>query len=204
MIQPPFAQFKKKQSLQYQSFSEFIIQLGESGILREKSAEVGPTEIHSEYFKKELEYLTSCFLKYRGITGHGRGISAVQVGIARRLCLIFTPEKILVIINPKITARSAEGLKYPEMCMSIFPIIAPVIRPAWIEFEYLDEAGSRQFWNTKDDTPDGRILNRVFQHEFDHLDGRLNIDYCHGEDLILESDPKFYELAKFEEIKTTR
>ena len=81
--------------------------------------------------------------------------------------------------------------------MSAWPIIAPVIRPAWIEFEYFDENGQQKIWNEKSDTERGRMLNRVFQHEFDHLEGVLNIDYCKGEDLILESDPDFYKTATF-------
>ena len=105
-----------------------------------------------------------------------------------------------IIINPKITKKSDKKLLYPEMCMSAAPIIAPTKRAAWIEFDYYDESGLLQSWSMKADTELGKMLNRVFQHEIDHMDGIINIDKCNPKDLILESDPKFYENAKFTKV----
>ena len=64
-----------------------------------------------------------------------------------------------------------------------------------------DENGNLKTWNTKDDTKLGKMMNRVFQHEMDHMDGIINIDKVKNpRDLILESNPEFYETAKFEEV----
>lgn len=70
--------------------------------------------------------------------------------------------------------------------MSVNPIIAPVDKPSWIEFEYLDEKG--------------KMYNRVFQHEIDHMDGIINIDLVKSKELNFESDPSYYEKARFEEV----
>lgn len=139
---------------------------------------------------------------YRRLTDHGRGIAAVQVGIPEKFFVVYTPAELIIVINPKVTKKSQSLLLYPEMCMSANPIIAPTVRPAWIEFDYYDEDGKKQQWITKDDTDQGRILNRVFQHEIDHMEGIINIDIVRDpKDLILDSDPDFYETATFEEIK---
>ncbi len=43
-------------------------------------------------------------------------------------------------------------------------------------------------------------MNRVFQHEIDHMEGIINIDRCLSKELTLESDPKFYKKTKFEKV----
>lgn len=199
-MKTPFATFKQEQARQYLKFCQFIYQVGESSLLRQKSVPIKRSEINSPSFQKELAYLKECLLKYRQITGHGRGITAVQVGILKRFSVIFTDQGLLVIINPKILGKAKQSLRYPEMCMSTFPLIAPVVRPAWIEFEYLDEQGHLQHWDAKSQTAVENIMNRVFQHEFDHMDGIINIDYVKANELIFESDPSFYENAHFEEV----
>ena len=86
--------------------------------------------------------------------------------------------------------------------MSALPVIAPVVHPAWVEVEYYDENGKKQIWKTKDDSQPHIMMNRVLQHEIDHMNGIINIDLVNDpKELFLESDPKFYDNAKFEEIK---
>lgn len=200
---PPFIDFKKSVFQKAGEVSEFIYQIGEFEALRKPSMEVHLDTIESEEFKAKIKYLKDCLLKYREITGYGRGITAVQIGIPERFSVIYTPENLIIIINPKITNSSSKRLIYPEICMSSNPIIAPTVRPSWIEFEYYDENGKIQKWNDKDDTDKGKIMNRVFHHEIDHMDGIINIDKIKNpKNLILESDPKFYENAKFEEVNS--
>lgn len=87
------------------------------------------------------------------------------------------------------------------MCMSANPVIVPATRPSWIEFEYYDEKGEKKFWDTKDDTDVGKMMNRVFQHEFDHMEGIINIDIIKDpREIILESDPDFYKNARFTKV----
>lgn len=198
---PPFIDFKKIVFQKAGVVSDFIFQIGEYPELRAPSQEVTLEQVKSEEFKEKVKYLKECLLKYRELTGYGRGISAVQIGIPERFSVTFTSEKLITIINPKITKSSVDLLSYPEICMSANPIIVPTVRPSWIEFEYLDETGALQIWNTKDDTDYGRIMNRVFQHEIDHLEGIINVDKIKNPaDLILESDPNFYKTAKFEAV----
>lgn len=195
---PPFAKFKQDIFSKAAIVADFIYQIGEYEKLRQPSESV--RDITSSETQEKIAYLKDCLIKYRELTGVGRGITAVQIGIPERFSVVYTPEKILTIINPKITKRSTTLLKYPEICMSANPIIAPTVRPAWIEFEYFDEFGTKQLWTIKDDTDQGRILNRVFQHELDHMEGIINIDRVPSNELILQSDPEFYHHAGFEEV----
>ena len=82
--------------------------------------------------------------------------------------------------------------------MRMNPVIVPTVRPSWIEFDYYDEKGKLNRWKDKKDL----ILNRVFQHEIDHMEGTINIDKIKDNTKIfLESDPEFYTSAKFEKVK---
>src|SRR5205814_9459462 len=128
-------------------------------------------KIKAKEMKDKIKFIKACMRKYRRITSVGRGITAVQIGIPERFSVVYTPEKLIVIINPKIKKFSKEKYSFPEICMSVTPIVAPTIRPGWIEFEYFDEFGEKKYWDTKDKTKQGRILNRVFQHEIDHMEG---------------------------------
>lgn len=193
---PTFKQFKKKVFEQQIKVCDFIYQIGETEDLRKPSQEIPIDKIKSPEYIKKFKYLKSCLRKYKKLTGMGRGIAGVQVGIPEKVFAYFDENKnIKIVINPKITKVSREKLKYPEMCMSAAPIIAPVIRPAWVECEYLEEDGQKQKWYKKD-----KMLNRVFQHELDHLEGIINIDKCLSKDLILHSNPEFYNLTKFESV----
>lgn len=201
----PFRKNKKKVFERVIAVSGFIHQIGESEALRQPSSEVKISNITTALFQKKIAYLKSCMRKYRTLTGAGRGITAVQVGIPERFSVIWMPElkgKLLIIINPKVTKQSKEQLSYPEMCMSANPIIAKVVRPAWIEFEYYDEAGRKQYWSTKADTKEGKLYNRVFEHEIDHMHGIINIDLVLSKTLIFESDPTLYDKATFKKAKT--
>lgn len=198
----PHKTFKKQELNKLALVSGFIYQLGESPILRQASKKVPLEKITSKQFQDKLKYLKSCLIKYRKNTGMGRGIAAPQTGIHEAFAVIYNEDDLLTIINPVITIKSQNLLKYPEMCMSAAPVIAPVIRPAWIEFVYFDEKGRVNLWNTRDNTPRNKMLNRIFQHEIDHLNGIINIDLVQSpRELILHSDPEFYKHAAFEEIK---
>ena len=87
------------------------------------------------------------------------------------------------------------------MCMSADPVIVPTVRPAWIEFEYLDEDAIVRKWNTRDNTDTNRMMNRVFQHEIAHTQGIINIDLVKDPSrIILDSNPSFYDKAEFTEV----
>jgi peptide deformylase len=199
---PPFSEFKKDTFRKAAVVSDFIYQLGEHPKLRRPSKEVTQKKIVSKEMQEKFVYLKKCLTTYRKKTGYGRGIAAVQVGIPERFAAVYFEGKVFFIVNPKITKKSKKKYRYSEMCMSANPLIVPVVRPAWIEFSYFDEKGNEKFWSMKDETHLGKILNRVLEHEIDHLDGIVNSDLVKDpRDLILLSDPTFYDSAKFEEIK---
>lgn len=106
------------------------------------------------------------------IKGKGIGLAAPQVGLLSRIFTVKIGENDpLVFINPEITATSSERSTYEEGCLSIPGRYSDVERPAAIQV---------QAWNTR-----GRpfsmeaagMLATVIQHEIDHLDGVLFIDY---------------------------
>lgn len=201
---PPFRKHKKEMFSQVSLTADFIFHIGESDNLRKPSKEVPVNEITSETIKKKIAYLKRCMRRYRKLTGMGRGVAGVQIGIPEQIIVVYQTEKkgkLLILINPRITKESAKLLRYPEICMSASPLIAPVVRPAWIEFEYFDEKGQKHLWKTKDTTKLGRLYNRVFEHEIDHIRGMINIDRVASRELIYACDPSFYDKATFEEVK---
>ena len=113
----------------------------------------------------------------------GIGLAAVQVGVPRRLITIDVAPKAsedddaepeadpLFLINPEILWRSDEVADYEEGCLSIPEYFAEVTRPAMVRVAYLDRDGKAQ-----EIEADG-VLAVALQHEIDHLDGKLFIDY---------------------------
>lgn len=107
----------------------------------------------------------------------GIGLAAPQVGILQRLvvadCVKESEEapRPLVMFNPQIIASSDETNVYEEGCLSIPEQYADVTRPAEVEVRWIDR--------------DGKEVSEVFgglwatcvQHEIDHLEGKLFIDY---------------------------
>ena len=107
----------------------------------------------------------------------GIGLAAPQVGILQRMLVMdcvkddmATPEP-MVLINPRVLSFSEETNVYDEGCLSIPDQYAEVERPASVKVEWTDL--------------DGKIIQQDFdglwatcvQHEIDHLDGKLFIDY---------------------------
>ncbi len=189
--------FKRKVFEEAALVSDLTYQIGESPLLRQKSKDVEVSEIKSKRIQNLISKLKSTLRKYRKLTKKGRGIAAVQIGVSLKIAVVFEENKLMTIINPRILKKSKTLFKYPEICMSANPIIAKVTRPSYIEFEYLDENGIKQEWRDQEN----KILNRVFQHEIDHMEGIINIDLVDSIDLIMLSDSKFFKNAEFEEIK---
>ena len=124
---------------------------------------------HEEGIKigKRLE---SVLLKYREITGWGRGLAAPQIGESKSVFVTYLDNQFEVFINPKILEKSDKSNFYKELCMSAGIIATDVERPDWIVMEWVDEKGT-----TKSEKFDG-FKARLYQHEEAHLRGRLNLD----------------------------
>lgn len=118
----------------------------------------------------------------------GIGLAAVQVGVPRRLVTIDVakreadedggevegeerPRNPLFLINPEIVWRSDEPSVYEEGCLSIPEYYADVERPAECRVRFLDRHGHEQELHA------AGLLSTCIQHEVDHLDGVLFIDY---------------------------
>jgi len=128
----------------------------------------------------------------------GVGLAAVQVGVLRRLLVLDTakgedePPRPLVMINPQIVALGSEMRRHEEGCLSIPEVRIEIERPSSVTVEFLDREGKPQQL-----TAEG-LLATAIQHEIDHLNGKLIIDFLSRlkRDIIVR---KFKKQAKAEE-----
>lgn len=102
----------------------------------------------------------------------GIGLAGPQVGDDRRFFVIQVPEtEPIVFVNPRIVAASPDRTKYEEGCLSIPGVYADVTRPDAVTVVAQNLSGD-EFRLDAEGLP-----ARVIQHEIDHLDGVLFIDY---------------------------
>ena len=106
----------------------------------------------------------------------GAGLAAPQIGVSKRLIVMDcmkAPEapRAVVMFNPQVTWSSSEVSTYEEGCLSIPEQYADVTRPAAVTVTWMDEKGAAQ-----EETFEGLWATCV-QHEIDHLNGKLFIDY---------------------------
>ncbi len=106
----------------------------------------------------------------------GIGLAAVQVGILKRIIVIdiSKDEKKkdpLFLINPEIISRSKETSIYEEGCLSLPGQFAEIERPAKCHLKYVNYDGKE-----KELKAEG-LLATCIQHEIDHLNGVLFVDY---------------------------
>lgn len=100
----------------------------------------------------------------------GAGLSAVQVGVLKRVCVVNTGKRLLEFVNPVIKKESGINRIKDEGCLSVPGEWGKVIRPNKIEVEFYDRLG-----NLKTETYTGYEAKAIC-HECDHLDGILFID----------------------------
>ena len=106
----------------------------------------------------------------------GIGLAAIQIGVPKRIIVmdISRDENIKeprYFVNPVIKNRNKEEARYEEGCLSVPDQFAEIERPKTCEVEYLDYDGKKQLLKA-----DG-LLATCIQHEMDHLEGILFIDY---------------------------
>lgn len=106
----------------------------------------------------------------------GVGLAAPQIGELHRV-IVMDPSKEddepnpIAMVNPEITWSSEETWVYQEGCLSIPEYYEDVERPVKVRVKYLDEKGAEQELEAEE------LLATIVQHEIDHLDGKLFIDY---------------------------
>ena len=109
-------------------------------------------------------------------TAKGIGLAAIQIGVPKRIIVMDiskeeNKKKPMYFVNPIIIKKNDEKVTYEEGCLSVPNQFAEIDRPSKCEVEYLDYNGNKQ--NLKAEG----LLATCIQHEMDHLEGILFIDY---------------------------
>jgi len=106
----------------------------------------------------------------------GIGLAAIQIGVPKRIIVMDigreeNKREPRYFVNPVIKNKNEEKAKYEEGCLSVPDQFAEIERPNTCEVEYLDYDGKKQILKA------GGLLATCIQHEMDHLEGILFIDY---------------------------
>ena len=137
-------------------------------ILRQKSLPV-------ENVDKDIQILMDDMLETM-YAAPGIGLAAIQVGIPKRIIVLDIEQKEgkknpIFLVNPEIVEKSENFLTYEEGCLSVPGQFAEIDRPDKCYIKYLDYYGEK-----KEIKAEG-MLAICIQHEIDHLEGILFIDY---------------------------
>ena len=106
----------------------------------------------------------------------GIGLAAIQIGIPKRIIIMDISRKKenknpLHFVNPEIVWKADEDIIYEEGCLSVPNQFAEINRPKKCHVKYLDYFGQPQLLKAQG------LLATCIQHEIDHLEGILFIDY---------------------------
>lgn len=152
-----------------------VIRMGHP-TLRQVAEQVKLEEIHTPEFKQLLVDMYDT-MKVEG----GIGIAAPQINVSKQVTLIELPENnerygdlqgspLMIIINPELKMLTQEHQGFWEGCLSVPGLRGFVERPKKVQIDYINEAGEKKQIVAED------FLATVFQHELDHLFGKLYID----------------------------
>ena len=106
----------------------------------------------------------------------GIGLAAIQIGVPKRIIVLDiskdeNKKEPMYFVNPIIKNKNKEKSKYEEGCLSVPDQFAEIERPNTCEVEYLDYEGKKKLLKAEG------LLATCIQHEMDHLEGILFIDY---------------------------
>jgi len=137
-------------------------------LLRQKSVTV-------EKVDKNIQVLMDDMLETM-YAAPGIGLAAIQVGIPKRVIVLDLEQKEgqkkpIFLVNPEIIEKSKKNSTYEEGCLSVPGQFAEIERPDKCHLKYLDYHGEK-----KEMRAEG-MLATCIQHEIDHLEGILFIDY---------------------------
>jgi peptide deformylase len=107
---------------------------------------------------------------------NGIGLAAIQIGIPKRIIVLDisknkNKKNPFFFVNPVIKNKNTENSTYEEGCLSVPNYFAEIDRPKKCDVEYLDYNGKKQLLKAEG------LLATCIQHEMDHLEGILFIDY---------------------------
>lgn len=140
----------------------YRIRLFGDPVLRKKSS---PVTSFGEDLKRVAEKMIETMYHYDGV-----GLAAPQVGISKRIFVMDVGNGPIVVVNPEILEMSEEKEVMEEGCLSFPEVFENVERSKWIKVRYQTISGE-----TVEEYLEGYAA-RVFQHEYDHLEGILLID----------------------------
>ncbi len=137
-------------------------------ILRQKSLKV---DVVNEEIQKLMDDMLETMYAAPGI-----GLAAIQVGVPKRVIVLDIarkeePKKPMYFINPEIIKKSENNSSYEEGCLSVPGQFAEIERPDRCYIKYLD------YYGTPKEIKAEGMLATCIQHEVDHLEGILFIDY---------------------------
>jgi peptide deformylase len=136
--------------------------------LRTKAVPVDPARLADPALQRLFDDMFETMYEAPGI-----GLAASQVDVHQRFMVIDVSEEKdqpMVFVNPEIVSREGEQV-YQEGCLSVPGIYADVTRANRIDVRFLDREGKPREMRV-----DG-LLAVCIQHEMDHLDGKLFVDY---------------------------
>jgi peptide deformylase len=135
----------------------------DTGFLRKKAR---PVEKITDQEKQLFEDMLATMYSKKGV-----GLAAPQVGVLKQLIVVDVGSGPLRLVNPRITSKVKERSCMEEGCLSFPGINVKVRRSQHITVEALDCSGAPVKIQARS------MMARALQHEIDHLQGRLIIDY---------------------------
>tara|TARA_B100000945_G_scaffold94493_1_gene73841 strand:+ start:324 stop:848 length:525 start_codon:yes stop_codon:yes gene_type:complete len=137
-------------------------------ILRQKSL---PVDMVGQEEKRLMDDMLETMYEAKGI-----GLAAIQIGVPKRIIVMDISKNDeknnpMYFVNPIIKNKNPENSTYEEGCLSVPNFFAEVDRPKKCDVEYLDYNGKKKILNAEG------LLATCIQHEMDHLEGILFIDY---------------------------
>ena len=156
-----------------------IVTIG-NPVLRKKAKPVSKNKICTMEMRTLIKDMQETMQAAKGM-----GLSAPQISVLKQVVVIDIPYEVephsvwnkaldYVLINPRITEVGTKTESFWEECLSVPHLKGFVTRPKQITVEYLDQEANECSLKLEN------FMATVFQHEIDHLDGKLYIDYIDG------------------------
>lgn len=144
-------------------------------ILTEPDPFLRQKSVHVEEVNDEIRFLMDDMIESM-YEAPGIGLAAIQIGVPKRVIVIDLSKNDekknpMYFVNPELITKSNKEASYEEGCLSVPNQFAEISRPDTCKIKYLDYNGSQKILEAKG------LLATCIQHEMDHLEGILFIDY---------------------------
>ncbi|RIV28245.1 peptide deformylase [Alicyclobacillaceae bacterium I2511] len=153
-----------------------IIRTGNDPVLRQVAK---PVPVINKGIEKLLDDMAETMYHADGV-----GLAAVQIGVMKRIAVVDVGEGLVELVNPNIIEK--EGIQTgTEGCLSLPGLRGDVTRAQRIKVRATNRQGDSVEYVAMD------LFARAIQHEIDHLDGILFIDYLQPSEIIHEQEQEF-------------